>query len=210
MTWIKGKSRGSWLTLRQARPTVERHATHGDRRIERQGTTMCAIETCDRPRLRLHHAPVEIERKFLVANDGWKKSVVASATIRDGLIAAYKDRKVRVRISDGVATITIKGPRCGLLRAEYEYEIPLAEAESILATLCSNDAVEKKRFLVAEAGATWHVDVYGGVLAGVVIAEIELEKDTQDLVLPPWIGAEITGDVFYKKINMVARRAARR
>jgi CYTH domain-containing protein len=209
MTWIKGKSRGSWFTVRQAHPTIERRTRHGERRAQRKGTTMLARETCDRPRLRLHHAPVEIERKFLVANDGWKRSVVGSVTIRDGLIAAYKDRKVRVRISDGTATITIKGPRCGLLRAEYEYEIPLAEAESMLATLCGNDGVEKKRFLVAEAGATWQVDVYGGVLAGVVIAEIELEKDTQDLVLPPWIGAEITGDVFYKKINMVARRVSR-
>jgi CYTH domain-containing protein len=210
MTWIKGKSRGSWLTLRRAHPTVERHARRGDRRAERKRTTMWARQTCDRPRLRLHHAPVEIERKFLVANDGWKRSVVGSATIRDGLIAAYKDRKVRVRIQDAVATITIKGPRCGLLRAEYEYEIPLAEAESILSTLCGSDAAEKKRFFVAEAGATWQVDVYGGALAGVVIAEIELERDGQDLVLPPWIGGEITGDVFYKKINMLARRASHR
>jgi CYTH domain-containing protein len=96
------------------------------------------------------------------------------------------------------------------LRAEYEYEIPVAEAESILSTVCQDQAVEKKRFLVAEAGATWQVDVYGGVLGGVVIAEIELERETQEFVRPAWLGDEITGDAFYKKINMMARRAARR
>src|SRR5215831_12669345 len=72
-------------------------------------------------KLHLRHAPIEIERKFLIANDAWKHCVVRSAIIRDGLIAAYKDRKVRVRISDQIATITIKGAHHGLARAEYEY-----------------------------------------------------------------------------------------
>jgi CYTH domain-containing protein len=67
-------------------------------------------------KLHLHHVPVEIERKFLITNDAWKDSVVSKVTIRDGLIAAYKDRKVRVRISDQIATITIKGPRHGIER----------------------------------------------------------------------------------------------
>ena len=78
-------------------------------------------------KLHLHHAPIEIERKFLIANDAWTHSVVGSVNIRDGLIASYKSRKVRVRISDQIAVITIKGPHRGIARAEYEYEIPVAE-----------------------------------------------------------------------------------
>jgi len=162
-------------------------------------------------KLHLQHAPIEIERKFLIANDGWKHCAVRSVAIRDGLIAAYKDRKVRVRISDQTATITIKGAHHGLARAEYEYEIPLAEAESILSKVCPDETLEKQRYFVEHAGTMWHVDVYGGVLQGVVIAEIELEQEGQKVVLPAWVGKEITGDAFYKKINMAAarRRATR-
>ena len=151
---------------------------------------------------------MEIERKFLITNDAWKHSVVSNVTIRDGLIAAYKDRKVRVRISDQIATITIKGPHRGIARAEYEYEIPIAEGELILST-CQDDTLQKQRYLVDHAGTTWYVDVYGGILEGVVIAEIELKQEDQKLVFPHWIGREVTGDAFYKKLNMVAARRAR-
>ena len=67
-----------------------------------------------------------------------------------------------------------------------------------------NDTLEKERFFVEDAGATWHVDVYGGILQGVVIAEIELKQESQELILPRWIGKEVTGDLFYRKINMRA------
>ena len=162
-------------------------------------------EKSDRPRLRLHHGPVEIERKFLVANDEWRLSAIGSVSIRDGLIAAYEGRKVRVRISGDIATVAIKGQRTGIVRPEFEYEIPIADAERMLSTVCRDDTLEKQRFFVEDTGATWHVDVYGGILQGVVIAEIELEQETQELILPRWIGKEVTGDSFYKKINMRAR-----
>jgi adenylate cyclase len=164
-------------------------------------------EKTDRPNLESPHVPVEIERKFLVANDEWKRSIVRSVSIRDGLIAAYKDRKVRVRISGNAATIAIKGPRTGFTRAEFEYAIPLSDAERMLSTVCDGDTVEKQRFFVEEGDAVWHVDVYGGLLEGFVIAEIELEQETEELALPGWIGSEVTGDSRYRKINMVARRA---
>jgi adenylate cyclase len=164
-------------------------------------------ENADRPKLESFHAPVEIERKFLVANDEWKRSIVRSVSIRDGLIAAYKDRKVRVRISENVATIAIKGPRTGLTRAEFEYGIPFSDAERMLSTICHGDTLEKQRFFVEEGDAVWHVDVYSGILEGFVIAEIELKQETEELALPRWIGREVTGDSHYRKINMVARRA---
>ena len=75
----------------------------------------------------------------------------------------------------------------------------------MLSTICGDDTLEKRRFFVEDAGATWHVDVYGGILNGVVIAEIELKQEAQALTLPSWVGKEVTGDPFYKKINMPAR-----
>jgi len=75
----------------------------------------------------------------------------------------------------------------------------------MLSTLCQDDTLEKQRFFVEGAEATWLVDVYGGLLQGVIIAEIELKQESQDLILPGWIGKGVTGDPFYKKINMRAR-----
>src|SRR5689334_5856276 len=108
---------------------------------------MSAREKPDRPKLQLQHGSVEIERKFLVINDEWRQLAVRSVRLRDGLIAAYKDRKVRVRIAgDDVATIAIKGSRIGIAQAEFEYEIPIADAERMLSTMCQDDALEKERF----------------------------------------------------------------
>jgi adenylate cyclase len=163
-------------------------------------------EEPDRPKLQLHHGTVEIERKFLVASDEWRQSAAGSVKLRDGLIAASRDRKVRVRIAgDEVATLAIKGPRSGVSQVEFEYEIPIADAERMLSTLCQDDHLEKERFFVEEAGGTWLVDVYSGVLQGVVIAEIELMHEGQELILPRWIGKEVTGDPDFRKINMRAR-----
>ena len=89
-------------------------------------------EKSDRPRLRLHHGPVEIERKFLVANDEWRLSAIGSVSIRDGLIAAYEGRKGRVRISGDIATVAIKGPRIGIVRAKFKYEFPGEDALNLL------------------------------------------------------------------------------
>jgi CYTH domain-containing protein len=166
---------------------------------------MSVRKKSNRPKLQPQHSVIEIERKFLVANDEWRLSAVRSVSIRDGLIAVYKDRKVRVRISGGIATIAVKGPRIGIGRLEFEYEIPMADAERMLTTICQDDTLEKQRFFVEDAGAMWIVDVYGGILQGVVIAEIELKQEDQELILPRWIGKEVTGDPFYKKINMRAR-----
>ena len=166
---------------------------------------MSVREKSDRRKLELHHSPVEIERKFLVANDEWRRSAVRSVNIRDGLIAVYMDRKVRVRIAGDIASVAIKGPRIGIIRPEFEYEIPMVDAERMLSILCQDDTLEKQRFFVEDAEATWYVDVYGGLLQGVTIAEIELKQESQELILPRWIGKEVTGDPFYKKINMRER-----
>jgi adenylate cyclase len=98
-----------------------------------------------------------------------------------------------------------RGSRIGIAQAEFEYEIPIADAQTMLSTMCKDDTLEKERFFVDDGGRIWHVDVYSGILQGVVIAEVELKHESQDLILPRWIGKEVTGDSFYRKINMRAR-----
>jgi adenylate cyclase len=152
---------------------------------------------------------LEIERKFLVANPSWKNSVVRSVRIRDGLIANNKGHKARVRIANDVATIALKSRRLGLARTEFEYVIPYSDAEEMLRIMCDGNVLDKVRYFVSHASNTWQVDVYEGLLDGVVLAEIELTDPDRKLTLPDWIGAEVTADPNYRKINMVAARRAK-
>jgi adenylate cyclase len=151
---------------------------------------------------------LEIERKFLVANEGWKTAVTRRVRIRDGLIANNKGNKARVRIADDVATIALKSRRRGEVCTEFEYAIPYADAEEMLRTMCDGHVLGKVRHFVSHAGNNWYVDVYEGVLNGVVLAEIELTDAGQEFALPDWIGAEVTSDPRYRKINMIADRIA--
>ena len=118
--------------------------------------------------------PLEIERKFLVANDGWRGFVTRQIRIRDGLIASTGGNKARVRIPDSNATIALKSRRNGPTRTEFEYAIPYSDAMEMLRTMCDGRVLEKVRHDVPHAGAVWHVDVYEGILSGVVLAEVEL------------------------------------
>ena len=150
--------------------------------------------------------PIEIERKFLVANDGWKASVVKTSRIRDGLVVSENGRKVRVRILEDGATLAIKGPRSGLSRREYEYKISTSEAEEILRTMCAGRHLEKVRHYVPHAGVMWEINVYEGLLEGIVIAEVELDREDRQLELPNWVGEEVTGDERYSKASMERER----
>ncbi len=152
--------------------------------------------------------PVEIERKFLVKNDAWKLACTDSVKIRDGLIAHSNGRKARVRIMDGRGTIAVKGKERGFSRAEFEYAIPVSHAEEMLRTICDDIILEKTRSFVPHAGLVWEVDVYDGILEGIMLAEVELKSEDQTIVFPEWIGAEITKDSSYKKVNMIAQRMA--
>ena len=143
--------------------------------------------------------PVEIERKFLVANDGWRSAVIDSEKLRDGLVGEFDGCKVRVRLSENRASITVKGPRSGPRRTEFEYEIPKTDAEAMLHTVCGERRVEKTRHRVPYAGFTWAVDVYEGNLAGIVVAEIELADEEQAFEKPDWVGTEITNDPRFSK-----------
>lgn len=152
--------------------------------------------------------PQEIERKFLLVHDGWKSSIVKSARIRDGLVAVFNGRKARVRIMDDRATLALKGQQNGFGRSEFEYAIPTSDAEEILRTMCDDRILQKVRHYVPHAGLTWEIDVYDGILKGVEIAEVELDREDRVLELPDWVGKEVTGDSRYSKISM--EKAAKR
>jgi CYTH domain-containing protein len=145
----------------------------------------------------------------LLANDGWKNSVARRVRIRDGLIATNKGHKARVRIADDGATIAVKSRKRGLVRDEFGYAIPLSDADVMLRTMCDSNVLDKVRHFILHASNTWQVDVYEGLLNGIVLAEIELTDVDQTLTLPDWIGAEVTTDPRYRKINMVSARLAK-
>ena len=92
------------------------------------------------------------------------------------------------------------------MRAEFEYTIPYSDAEEMLHTMCDGNVLDKIRHFVPYASNIWQVDVYEGLLEGIVVAEIELTNVDQQLTIPDWIGAEVSADPRYKKINMVATR----
>lgn len=152
----------------------------------------------------------EIERKFLTASEDWKDRITGQVRLRDGLIAAVNGRKMRVRIADSQALLTIKGKRDGLTRDEFEYSIPLGDAERLLDLHCDGNIVTKTRHFVEEDGHLFEVDVSEGALAGVVIVEIELTDPEATFPRPSWLGEEITGREEYRKINLLRERTRQR
>ncbi|WP_107500371.1 CYTH domain-containing protein, partial [Streptomyces swartbergensis] len=137
------------------------------------------------------------ERKFLVGR-GWRETVVRTREVRQGYVSAEPERavRVRVRITDGAeAVITVKGPRQGARRAEFEYPVPLADAEEILARLCPQPLVEKKRHYLGGRFEGWTVDEFFGANAGLVLAELDAEDAADVVDLPEWVTEEVTADL---------------
>lgn len=140
---------------------------------------------------------IEIERRFLVTRD-IGPLCHAGVPIIQGYLDGDPGTTVRVRIAGGsAASFTVKGPRSGSVREEHETAIPLAVAHRILSRLPDERVLRKTRFAVAHAGAMWDIDRFEGSLAGLVIAEIELQVPDQAIVLPDWVGREITEDRRY-------------
>lgn len=149
---------------------------------------------------------IEIERRFLITDDRWRPAVTGTRRLRQGYLAREDGVAVRLRIDGGAARLTIKG-RGGLSRPEFEYALPLAEAEEMLATLCTGRSITKTRHLVPHGGLTWEVDVFEGPLAGLVIAEVELPSTDHPVGLPAWAGREITGDHRYANAALASANA---
>lgn len=145
---------------------------------------------------------LEVEHKFLLANDDWRPLVERSVHYKQGYLSSSPTSSVRVRISDSHAWLNIKSATIGTHRQEFEYEIPLADADSILETLCHKPLVEKMRHFVHYEHHLWEIDEFTGDNAGLIVAEIELSQIGESFAKPAWIGEEVTEDLRYYNNNL--------
>ncbi|MGZ3236052.1 MAG: CYTH domain-containing protein [Burkholderiaceae bacterium] len=145
---------------------------------------------------------VEIERKFLVQGDQWK-TLGDRVSIRQGYLSSHSERIVRIRIQDTTAMLTIKGRTIGATRGEWEYPIPIEDAQRFLDDLCEKPIIEKIRHRIPYEGMLWEVDEFFGENLGLVVAEIELLTEDQVFVKPNWVGDEVTHDSRYANANLL-------
>ena len=146
----------------------------------------------------------EIERKFLLSSDAWRASVQARTLLRQGYLANNGRCSVRVRVAGGdVGWLSVKGMTPGLARAEYEYPVPLPEANAMLDALCGRPFIEKYRHIVHWHGHDWEIDEFLGDNAGLVVAEVELERVDEVPEMPPWVGREVTQDLRFYNFSLV-------
>jgi len=145
----------------------------------------------------------EIERKYLVRGDAWRR--LAEGTVyRQGYLSTVKERTVRVRTMGDRGFLTVKGITVGATRTEFEYAIPLDDADRMLDELCLRPLIEKTRYLVTHGGHEWEIDEFTGENAGLVVAEVELDSEDEAIALPEWIGDEVTHDPRYFNANLIA------
>jgi CYTH domain-containing protein len=144
---------------------------------------------------------VEIERKFLVVGDGWR-SLGVGVRYRQGYIPTRGLVTVRVRTAGDKGFLTVKGPTVGLSRAEYEYPIPVADANEMLDSLCDKPLIDKTRYTLRLGDVVWEVDEFHAENAGLVVAEVELADDRQMPPLPEWVGQEVSHDRRYTNASL--------
>ena len=145
--------------------------------------------------------PQEIERKFLVKGDAWRTG--AGTRIRQGYLRNQIEGVVRVRTKGERAYLTIKGNTTGITRLEFEYQIPVEEADQILDELCIKPLIEKIRNEVRVGGFKWEIDEFLGENSGLIVAEIELEDENQTFPKPDWLGREVSSDFRYQNSSLV-------
>jgi len=149
---------------------------------------------------------IEIERKFLLKNDSWKIDEKGNRIVGTAFRQGYLKTEgvtVRVRLEGERSKLTIKGKTVGMSRLEYEYDIPLADANEMLDKLCQKPIIEKTRYLRNEGELTWEIDIFEGENTGLMVAEVELASEDQIVPLSSWVGEEVTGDVRYYNSNLV-------
>jgi adenylate cyclase len=137
---------------------------------------------------------LEIERRFLVRGDGWRREALTREHLRQGYLAADEQKVIRVRVAPEKGFLTIKQGAGGFARREFEYEIPRSEACLMVEEMSRGYLVEKIRHRIGHAGKVWEVDEFLGSNQGLVVAEIELERADESFEPPPWLGREITGE----------------
>ncbi|HWS02276.1 MAG TPA: CYTH domain-containing protein [Gammaproteobacteria bacterium] len=153
---------------------------------------------------------IEIERKFLLRNDSWRAAADTGTQYRQGYLCRVTGSEavrssVRVRTDGECAYLNIKSATLGIRRQEFEYEIPLADAETILADLCVGTVVEKTRYHVTVGAHVWEIDVFAGANAGLIVAEIELGHEDEAFERPDWLGVEVSDDPRYYNVCLAER-----
>jgi len=146
---------------------------------------------------------MEFERKYLVGDDSWRAEAGDGQRCRQGYLVSDPEKTVRIRIIGEEAFLTIKGATRGIGRPEFEYEIPVDDAEKLL-QYCGG-LIEKTRYFIPYSGKVWELDVFAGENEGLVLAEIELPEDSRPVELPPWAGREVTDDRRYYNACLAER-----
>ena len=144
----------------------------------------------------------EIERKFLV--DTSKLPTLPKGQIMKQGYVPTQGITVRARISDDQAFLTLKGRATGLSRSEFEYPIPVEDAQQILNELCTHPLIEKTRYLIPYGDHTWELDIFEGDNQGLVVAEIEFSHENESFEKPEWITKEVSYDTKYRNSNLIA------
>ncbi|QGU33171.1 CYTH domain-containing protein [Thermochromatium tepidum] len=145
---------------------------------------------------------IEIERKFLVVGEAWRDQVEDETRLVQGYLTEDAHITVRVRIRGDTAWLSLKGKTQGICRLEFEYPIPIDDAETLLRELAVSPLIEKTRYRVRHAGHLWELDVFAGANAGLVLAELELKDLDETFVRPDWLGAEVSNDPRYFNVNL--------
>lgn len=145
---------------------------------------------------------IEIEHKFLLNDDSWRQQVSSSAYYCQGYMTSESNVSIRVRISGQQSWLNIKRAVMGSQRDEYEYAIPLADAQAIIKDLCRRPLIEKTRHFVPVGPHVWEIDEFEGDNTGLVVAEIELSEPGEEFQRPAWLGREVTDDIRYYNNNL--------
>jgi adenylate cyclase len=145
---------------------------------------------------------LEIERKYLVVNDKWREAIVSESTMKQGYLANVPNASVRVRVSGKEARLTIKGRNKGISRDEYEYSIPLRDAEEILKHHIAGAVIEKVRYRVKCGDHIWDLDLFTGANQGLMMAEVELSSEEEEFQMPEWAGEEVSSDSRYYNASL--------
>ncbi len=145
----------------------------------------------------------EIERKFLVLNDDWRAIVESNMQIVQAYLATNEFSSTRIRIQNDKANINIKSATLGISRTEFEYAIPVDDAQLMIDELCVKPAIEKTRYIVKHMQHTWEIDVFSGDNEGLIVAEIELSSPDEAFEKPSWLGEEVSHDKRYYNVCLI-------
>ncbi len=145
----------------------------------------------------------EIERKFLVLNEDWQAHVNTELHIVQGYLATNEFSSTRIRIQNDKANINIKSATLGITRTEFEYAIPVDDAQLMIDNLCIKPVIEKTRYIVKHMQHSWEIDVFSSDNKGLIVAEIELSSPDETFEKPSWLGEEVSNDARYYNVCLV-------